>query len=124
MLQSWRAVFTRFRALLRSDAAGVRAGFYALLLSSAGDLIAGLRRVLPSYSDSILHPNPLRRVEKPHDHDHARYAPPPQAAADLDQEGRLLHHLNGLVEVEIARQKINQELNSTRNSYNRLFLQL
>src|SRR5437870_5195970 len=42
MLQSWRAVFTRFRALLRSDAAGVRAGFYALLLSSAGDLIAGL----------------------------------------------------------------------------------
>src|SRR5438874_13769414 len=42
MLQSWRAVFTRFRALLRSDAAGVRAGFYALLLSSGGDLIAGL----------------------------------------------------------------------------------
>src|SRR5215469_6145926 len=42
MLQSWRAVLTRFRALLRSDAAGVRAGFYALLLSSAGDLIAGL----------------------------------------------------------------------------------
>src|SRR6516225_1589679 len=42
MLQSWRAVFTRFGALLRSDAAGVRAGFYALLLSSGGDLIAGL----------------------------------------------------------------------------------
>src|SRR4051812_8353716 len=42
MLQSWRAVFTRFRALLRSDAAGVRAGFYALLLSSGGDLVAGL----------------------------------------------------------------------------------
>ena len=42
MLQSWRAVFTRFRALLRSDAAGVRAGFYALLLSSGGDLLAGL----------------------------------------------------------------------------------
>src|SRR4051795_2331047 len=42
MLQSWRAVFARFRALLRSDAAGVRAGFYALLLSSGGDLIAGL----------------------------------------------------------------------------------
>ena len=42
MLQSWRAVFTRFRAMLRSDAAGVRAGFYALLLSSGGDLIAGL----------------------------------------------------------------------------------
>ena len=31
MLRSWRAVFTRFRALLRSDAAGVRAGFVALL---------------------------------------------------------------------------------------------
>src|SRR5205814_10319333 len=42
MLQSWRAVFTRFRALLRSDAVGVRAGFYALLLSSGGDLLAGL----------------------------------------------------------------------------------
>ena len=42
MLQSWRAVLARFRALLRSDAAGVRAGFYALLLSSGGDLIAGL----------------------------------------------------------------------------------
>ena len=42
MLQSWRAVFARFRALLRSDAAGVRAGFYALLLSSGGDLVAGL----------------------------------------------------------------------------------
>src|SRR5438093_8922410 len=42
MLQSWRAVFTRFRALLRSDAAGVRAGFVALLISSGGDLLAGL----------------------------------------------------------------------------------
>src|SRR5438445_12794820 len=42
MLQSWRAVLTRFRALLRSDATGVRAGFYALLLSSGGDLVAGL----------------------------------------------------------------------------------
>jgi mgtE-like transporter len=42
MLQSWRAVLARFRALLRTDSAGVRAGFYALLLSSAGDLIAGL----------------------------------------------------------------------------------
>ena len=42
MLRSWRAVFARFRALLRSDAAGVRAGFFALLLSSGGDLLAGL----------------------------------------------------------------------------------
>ena len=42
MLQSWRAVFSRFRALLRSDASGVRAGFVALLISSGGDLLAGL----------------------------------------------------------------------------------
>ena len=42
MLRSWRAVVARFRALLRSDAAGVRAGFVALLLSSGGDLLAGL----------------------------------------------------------------------------------
>src|SRR3954452_20007299 len=42
MLQSWRAVFARFRALLRSDASGVRAGFVALLISSGGDLLAGL----------------------------------------------------------------------------------
>ncbi len=42
MLRSWRAVAARFRALLRSDAAGVRAGFVALLLSSGGDLLAGL----------------------------------------------------------------------------------
>ena len=42
MLQSWRAVFSRFRALLRSDASGVRAGFDALLISSGGDLLAGL----------------------------------------------------------------------------------
>jgi mgtE-like transporter len=32
----------RFRALLRADPAGVRAGFVALLLSSGGDLLAGL----------------------------------------------------------------------------------
>src|SRR6476469_4128008 len=42
MLRSWRAVIARFRALLRSDAAGVRAGFVALLLSSGGDLLSGL----------------------------------------------------------------------------------
>src|SRR3954467_1048597 len=42
MLQSWRAVVARFRALLRSDASGVRAGFVALMLSSGGDLLAGL----------------------------------------------------------------------------------
>jgi len=42
MVQSWRAVVARFVALLHSDAAGVRAGFVALLLSSGGDLLAGL----------------------------------------------------------------------------------
>lgn len=42
MFRSWRAVAARFRALLRSDAAGVRAGFIALLISSGGDLLAGL----------------------------------------------------------------------------------
>src|SRR6267378_7576524 len=42
MLRTWRAVVARFRALLRSDSAGVRAGFVALLLSSGGDLLAGL----------------------------------------------------------------------------------
>ena len=42
MLRSWRAAFTRLRALLRSDAVGVRAGFVALLISSGGDLLAGL----------------------------------------------------------------------------------
>src|SRR5207248_5144889 len=42
MLRSWRAITARFRALLRTDAVGVRAGFVALLLSSGGDLLAGL----------------------------------------------------------------------------------
>src|SRR3954452_17324894 len=42
MLRSWRAVWARFRALLRSDDSGVRVGFVALLISSGGDLLAGL----------------------------------------------------------------------------------
>ncbi|MFN8035595.1 MAG: magnesium transporter [Acidimicrobiia bacterium] len=42
MLRTWRAVGVRFRALLRSDAAGVRSGFIALFISSGGDLLAGL----------------------------------------------------------------------------------
>ena len=41
MLRSPRLV-RRFRALLRADPTGVRAGFIALLLSSGGDLLAGL----------------------------------------------------------------------------------
>ncbi len=42
MLRAVRALPARFGALLRADAAGVRAGFIALLLSSGGDLLAGL----------------------------------------------------------------------------------
>jgi mgtE-like transporter len=42
MLRSWQAACARLRALLRTDAAGVRAGFVALLISSGGDLLAGL----------------------------------------------------------------------------------
>jgi mgtE-like transporter len=42
MLRSWRAAAARLRALVRSDPVGVRAGFVALLISSGGDLLAGL----------------------------------------------------------------------------------
>ena len=42
MVRSWRAAVARLRALLRSDPIGVRAGFVALLISSGGDLLAGL----------------------------------------------------------------------------------
>src|SRR6266702_8002995 len=42
MRRSWRVVVARFGALLRSDAPGIRAGFIALLISSGGDLLAGL----------------------------------------------------------------------------------
>src|SRR5690348_12886015 len=37
-----RRVGARFVALLRTDAPGVRAGFYALLISSGGDLVTGI----------------------------------------------------------------------------------
>src|SRR5436305_141906 len=44
MLQSWRAVFARFRALLRSDAAGVRGNWdldnvTAPIVPAAGDMV-------------------------------------------------------------------------------------
>jgi mgtE-like transporter len=42
LLQFPRRVGARFVALLRTDPTGVRAGFIALLISSAGDLVAGL----------------------------------------------------------------------------------
>jgi mgtE-like transporter len=42
MLRFPRRAVARFVALVRSDSAGVRAGFFALLISSGGDLVAGL----------------------------------------------------------------------------------
>src|SRR3954447_6865965 len=42
MLRFPRRVGARFVALLRTDPAGVRAGFIALLISSFGDLVAGV----------------------------------------------------------------------------------
>ena len=42
MLRFPRRAVARFVALLRSDVAGVRAGFFALLISSGGDLVTGL----------------------------------------------------------------------------------
>src|SRR5215510_4390316 len=41
-MSTWLAAVARLRALLRSDWVGVRAGFVALLISSGGDLLAGL----------------------------------------------------------------------------------
>jgi mgtE-like transporter len=41
MLDRFRLV-RRFRALVRADPAGIRSGFVALLISSGGDLVAGL----------------------------------------------------------------------------------
>ncbi len=42
MLRMSRRLTARFGALWRADAAGIRAGFGALLISSGGDLLAGL----------------------------------------------------------------------------------
>jgi len=42
MLRFPRLAVARFVALVRSDFAGVRAGFFALLISSGGDLVTGL----------------------------------------------------------------------------------
>ena len=42
MLRFPRRAVARFVALVRSDSAGVRAGFFALLISSGGDLVTGL----------------------------------------------------------------------------------
>lgn len=42
MPRTARSAWARYRALLRTDAVGVRAGFVALMISSAGDLVAGI----------------------------------------------------------------------------------
>src|SRR4029079_2428579 len=42
MLRFPRRLAARFAALVRADPSGVRAGFGALLISSGGDLVAGL----------------------------------------------------------------------------------
>jgi mgtE-like transporter len=51
VLRRLRRIPARFVALLRADAAGVRAGFGALLISSGGDLLAGL--ALGSLSNTL-----------------------------------------------------------------------
>ena len=54
MLRIPRRVVARFVALLRSDFAGVRAGFFALLISSGGDLVTGLTLASITHTLSIL----------------------------------------------------------------------
>jgi mgtE-like transporter len=51
MLRYPRLVVARFGAVIRADAVGVRAGFGALLISSGGDLVAGL--TLASISNTL-----------------------------------------------------------------------
>ena len=51
MLRFPRRVGARFVALVRSDSSGVRAGFFALLISSGGDLVTGL--TLASITDTL-----------------------------------------------------------------------
>ena len=53
MLRFPRRAVARFVALLRSDVAGVRAGFFALLISSGGDLVTGL--TLASITHTLTH---------------------------------------------------------------------
>ena len=52
MLRFPRRLAARFGALVRADPSGVRAGFGALLISSGGDLVAGL--TLASINHTLL----------------------------------------------------------------------
>jgi mgtE-like transporter len=54
MLRIPRRAVARFVALLRSDFAGVRAGFFALLISSGGDLVTGLTLASITHTLSVL----------------------------------------------------------------------
>ena len=54
MLRFPRRAVARFVALLRSDFAGVRAGFFALLISSGGDLVTGLTLASITHTLSVL----------------------------------------------------------------------
>ena len=83
MLRFPRRAVARFVALLRSDLAGVRAGFFALLISSGGDLVTGL--TLASITGTLdraarpLHPDPGRDR---HARQHLRRARQPPRHAD------------------------------------------
>jgi mgtE-like transporter len=54
MLRFPRRAVARFVALVRSDFAGVRAGFFALLISSGGDLVTGLTLASITHTLAIL----------------------------------------------------------------------
>ena len=54
MLRFPRRLAARFGALVRADPAGVRAGFGALLISSGGDLVAGLTLASISHTLKLL----------------------------------------------------------------------
>ena len=54
MLRFPRRAVARFVALLRSDFAGVRAGFFALLISSGGDLVTGLTLASITHTLTVL----------------------------------------------------------------------
>jgi mgtE-like transporter len=54
MLRFPRLAVARFVALLRSDFAGVRAGFFALLISSGGDLVTGLTLASITHTLTVL----------------------------------------------------------------------
>ena len=67
MLRFPRRIAARFGALVRVDPAGVRAGFGALLISSGGDLVAGL--TLGSITHTLEQPSGPARARPGRDRD-------------------------------------------------------